>query len=629
VGYKASPVLWKTVKKGLSAGRVQTVALRLIVEREREIRAFRPVEYWTIHAMLDAGEPPIFEAKLSKYKGEDIEVNNQAAADAVVAAVNKSDAALSAKTAVGWEFNVDCYSNPNSILFTNTTPTYLWIDNLQVNRSKDVTPPPTLSSSIADATPALNLILNNQYDRTSLRLNQTTGVGWLGQPDTTYSFTISQFPNTATYPNNQAHIFVAYPNGASAIDYNSSNVIWLNVQGNTDGTATAFFRYKIFEPNSNANMFGADTTNGPLGSPWAGQLASLNASTPIGTWSMTFSQDTNVTLKGPGGVSTSFIMNPDVVAQFPDPLNVLFGAQPNNSPSAIGQAVVLTRASLTNSAGGVLVDDDFLADAGVLNTVIWTISAALGVDVQLYPPDPGQKLVKWTIPDTYFGLQVSSNVLGPWTALSGSGVSSPITTYSAGGLRTGLVPSVNLGPNQNYFRMFKKLAGMTGTAVTEAGEFLKIYKLDVIQVPTNLPMVRLDQEDTVYRTEKEKWKSITDEIARLHEKGQPVLVGTTSVEKSEKLSGMLQRRGVKHEVLNAKHHEREAHIVAKAGEAEPARCRARDTTDQLAERRLRPFEQSDYSARQGAMQDRSAGRHPAKHSIVFDTGVRRVSRSQM
>jgi len=119
---------------------------------------------------------------------------------------------------------------------------------------------------------------------------------------------------------------------------------------------------------------------------------------------------------------------------------------------------------------------------------------------------------------------------------------------------------------QNYFRMFKKLAGMTGTAVTEAGEFLKIYKLDVIQIPTNMPMVRLDQDDTVFRTEKEKWKAITDEIARLHEKGQPVLVGTTSVEKSEKLSGMLQRRGVKHEVLNAKYHEREAHIVAMAGE---------------------------------------------------------------
>jgi preprotein translocase subunit SecA len=119
---------------------------------------------------------------------------------------------------------------------------------------------------------------------------------------------------------------------------------------------------------------------------------------------------------------------------------------------------------------------------------------------------------------------------------------------------------------QNYFRMFQKLAGMTGTALTEAGEFHKIYKLDVIQVPTNLPLARLDGNDIVYRTEKEKWKSICDEIERVHKKGQPVLVGTTSIEKSEKLSGLLKNRGIPHEVLNAKNHEREAMIIALAGE---------------------------------------------------------------
>jgi len=90
VGYKISPLLWDKVRRGLSAGRVQTVALRLIVERELEIRAFIPQEYWSIHAMLDAGEPPLFEAKLSKYKGEDIEIHNQEGADAVLAAVNKA-----------------------------------------------------------------------------------------------------------------------------------------------------------------------------------------------------------------------------------------------------------------------------------------------------------------------------------------------------------------------------------------------------------------------------------------------------------------------------------------------------------------------------------------------------------
>ncbi|MEW6073896.1 MAG: preprotein translocase subunit SecA [Planctomycetota bacterium] len=121
---------------------------------------------------------------------------------------------------------------------------------------------------------------------------------------------------------------------------------------------------------------------------------------------------------------------------------------------------------------------------------------------------------------------------------------------------------------QNYFRLYDKLGGMTGTAITEAGEFLKIYGLDVISIPTNLPVARDDQVDVVYRTEPEKWKAITEEIEHLQERGQPVLVGTTSVENSEKLSGILKRRGIRHEVLNAKagQEEREGLIVALAGE---------------------------------------------------------------
>ncbi|MBV8071395.1 MAG: preprotein translocase subunit SecA, partial [Acidobacteriaceae bacterium] len=118
---------------------------------------------------------------------------------------------------------------------------------------------------------------------------------------------------------------------------------------------------------------------------------------------------------------------------------------------------------------------------------------------------------------------------------------------------------------QNYFRMYKKLAGMTGTADTEAAEFSKIYNLDVTVIPTNKPMIRLENPDIVYRTEEEKFRNAAKEIKELHEKGQPVLVGTISVEKSEKLSGLLKRMGVRHEVLNAKNHEREAHIVAQAG----------------------------------------------------------------
>ncbi|MBY0248547.1 MAG: preprotein translocase subunit SecA [Nitrospiraceae bacterium] len=118
---------------------------------------------------------------------------------------------------------------------------------------------------------------------------------------------------------------------------------------------------------------------------------------------------------------------------------------------------------------------------------------------------------------------------------------------------------------QNYFRMYKKLSGMTGTADTEAAEFAKIYNLDVNVVPTNRKMVRLDYADVVYRTEKEKFAAIVEEIRECHERGQPVLVGTISIEKSEKLAGLLSRNGIKHNVLNAKQHEREAEIVAQAG----------------------------------------------------------------
>ena len=118
---------------------------------------------------------------------------------------------------------------------------------------------------------------------------------------------------------------------------------------------------------------------------------------------------------------------------------------------------------------------------------------------------------------------------------------------------------------QNYFRMYRKLAGMTGTAETEAPEFDNIYKLEVVVIPTNRTLLRIENPDVVYRTEKEKYFAAADEIQRLNEAGQPVLVGTTSIEKSERLSELLKKKGIRHVVLNAKYHEREAEIVAQAG----------------------------------------------------------------
>ncbi|MBS3908007.1 MAG: preprotein translocase subunit SecA, partial [Actinobacteria bacterium] len=118
---------------------------------------------------------------------------------------------------------------------------------------------------------------------------------------------------------------------------------------------------------------------------------------------------------------------------------------------------------------------------------------------------------------------------------------------------------------QNYFRMYEKLAGMTGTAATEADEFMHIYKLATVVIPTNKPMVRDDMADLIYKTEEIKYKAVIDDIVERNRQGQPILVGTVSIERSELLGKMLKRRGVKHEVLNAKHHEREAEIIAQAG----------------------------------------------------------------
>ncbi len=118
---------------------------------------------------------------------------------------------------------------------------------------------------------------------------------------------------------------------------------------------------------------------------------------------------------------------------------------------------------------------------------------------------------------------------------------------------------------QNYFRMYEKLSGMTGTAMTEESEFEEIYKLDVVEIPTNKPMIRKDNPDIIYKNEDVKFKAVIEDIKKSHEKGQPVLIGTVSIDKSEKLSKMLDKEGIPHEVLNAKYHEKEAQIIAQAG----------------------------------------------------------------
>jgi preprotein translocase subunit SecA len=190
---------------------------------------------------------------------------------------------------------------------------------------------------------------------------------------------------------------------------------------------------------------------------------------------------------------------------------------------------------------------------------------------------------------------------------------------------------------QNFFRLYDKLSGMTGTAMTEAAEFDRIYKLGVVPIPTNREMQRIDKKDVVYKTEAAKFEAVVEDIAERHEKGQPVLVGTVSVEKSERLSGMLLRRGVPHEVLNAKFHEKEAEIVAQAGRrgavtvATNMAGRGTDimlggnpefmAANELRERGLSPVDTpEDYEAAWPEALEKAKGAVATEHEEVTDLG---------
>lgn len=367
--------------------------------------------------------------------------------------IDQSSAGLDA--VAGVDFKYTSYSGyPKA-------PMTFWLDNLDVHLAPVKAAPPTIE---APTKPIRGLDLlssgsnGDQYQRTNLKLNNNIGTSWLGSlTPVSYSFTITNFPDPVKYPGYQAHIFLvtgtSIPNYETAPDYAETNLIFLQVQENGDGSGVAYFRYKVNEWQSNTNLFGPPYT----GVASAGTPVQLNASTVLGTWTITFNQDTNITLTGPGGSVTNFVLAPELVANFADPLNVIFGGQPN-SPANFGQAVVLAAASVQGTA--IPVSDNFLTDA-TIDTTTWSPLSGDVNMVQLILPDPGALWVKWSLPDSGFGLEFTHDVTASnsWVILTGpDSANGTFTTFASAGSRFVLLPGSVLGTNLPlYFRLKQQI----------------------------------------------------------------------------------------------------------------------------------------------------------------------------
>ncbi len=279
-----------------------------------------------------------------------------------------------------------------------------------------------------------------------IKLLNTGSNGWFGAVNpVTYSLTITNYPGT-NYPDYQTHIFLINglpPTNETAPDFNATNLIFLDIRNHADGTASAALRYKINLPDSN-DVYG--TNNGT-----SGTLAEITAPSILGFWRMTFFHNTNVTLAGPGPTISNFTISASTAAQFAEPLTVYLGSRPNSTPN-IGQAVVLSRFSVSGSAAPVT--DNFIQDSS-FNTSIWQTVAADPATVQIVPAGSGCWL-NWSLPDSGFFLETTADLVSTnsWTALTGpDAAAGPFASLSTGDYRLLLLSSSNLTATAGFFRL--------------------------------------------------------------------------------------------------------------------------------------------------------------------------------
>ena len=277
-----------------------------------------------------------------------------------------------------------------------TGPVTFYVDNLKFTASVAPPPPPTLG--MERPVRGLNLIpTSGATQRQNLGTVNGSGLGWVGNANpATYSLSIASYPD-ASHPGFQTHIFLvgAAPGTQSAPDYSAANVVFLDIQGQANGSARAYFRFKTNEPSGNTFLYSGGT------------LGSVTNPTPLGTWSMTFSQDTNVVVTAPGGATGNFTLPPAAAALFQDPLTVYVGDQPNAGAN-VGQTAVLSRVQI-KSGNTTVLDDNFLADQEI-DVGTWQIAAGDAKGVVLVAADAAFWL-NWTTPDAGFGLQTTTNLL--------------------------------------------------------------------------------------------------------------------------------------------------------------------------------------------------------------------------
>jgi len=356
-------------------------------------------------------------------------------------------------TVPGIAFNINNYGDGGypSFDFTN------YIDDLQLNISPVKTPPPKLAGTMRPAINGLNEIASQAgqpYNRYQVETVNNYGLGFLDQPSVTYSWNIQSFPkaNPDTF---QQHFFIA--DGVpgpydQAVDYNFANVIIITVQEAANGVANFDFRYKTNEPAGNAMVYNGtsptNTTSNPNGWPIQ-PFATLNAPTPIGNWSVTFSDVTNVTVTGPGGVSTNFVFDYASAELFQDPATLVLGAQPNDA-SGFGQGVVYGWFSVTGNDSPF--SDQFTNDT-VLDPTVWKdLSSDPNGDILV--PVGANDWLNWSLPDAGFSLQTAATAKSP----AASWVDLTPTTIQNDGSRQALLPVASLvGTNQGYFRLIQRV----------------------------------------------------------------------------------------------------------------------------------------------------------------------------